>query len=57
MSEACSASEDPWANWSDEALLEYEERLYDDELAGDDTWFLRDQVLWEINRRNRWAKK
>jgi hypothetical protein len=40
-----------YADWTTEALKEYEERLYDDEVAGEDTWFDRDQVLWELNRR------
>lgn len=40
-----------WSNWTDEALLEYEERLYDQERDGEDTWAERDEVLWEINRR------
>jgi hypothetical protein len=42
----------PFADWTTEALIEYEERLYDDEVAGEDTWFERDQVLWELNSRN-----
>lgn len=40
-----------WAEMSDEALMEYEQRLYDREVDGEDTWFERDQVLWEMNRR------
>lgn len=39
------------ADWSDGQLREYEERLYDDEISGEDTWALRDEVLWEMNRR------
>jgi hypothetical protein len=42
---------DEYANMTDEQLKVLEERLYDDELAGEDTWMERDQVLWEINRR------
>ena len=42
---------DQWSDWTDEALLEYEERLYDQEVAGDDVWFERDQVIREMNRR------
>jgi hypothetical protein len=41
-----------FADWSLEFLIDYEQRLYDDEVAGEDTWFERDQVLWELNRRN-----
>ena len=35
-----------------EQLKELEERLYDMELNGDDVWFERDQVLWEITFRS-----
>lgn len=41
----------PWEGWSNQQLLDYENRLYDDEVNGDDTWFQRDQVLNEMNRR------
>lgn len=41
-----------FADWSTEALLDYEERLYDDECSGVDTWSTRDEVLWELNRRD-----
>jgi len=34
-----------------EQLKELEERLYDLELDGEDVWFERDQVLWELIRR------
>ena len=33
-------------------LLAWEQYLYDQEMNGEDTWFERDQVLWEINRRD-----
>ncbi len=39
---------------SDEELCALEECLYDCEIDEDeshDTWFLRDQVLWEMNYR------
>lgn len=36
---------------TDEQLIELEESLYDAEVEGADTWFERDQVLWEMNRR------
>jgi hypothetical protein len=36
---------------SNERLLELEEYLYDQEIEGTDTWYERDQVLWEINKR------
>lgn len=42
----------PFADWTTEALIEYEQGLYDDEVRGEDTWFERDQVLWELNRRD-----
>ena len=42
---------DRWFGWSDEALIEYEERLYDEECEGGNTWEVRDEVLWEMNRR------
>lgn len=42
----------PFADWSTDALKEYEERLYDDEVAGEDTWFERDQILWELTYRS-----
>ena len=38
-------------NMTDEQLRDYEWRLYDREVEGEDTWFERDQVLWEMNRR------
>jgi len=41
-----------FAGWTTEALIAYEERLYDDEVAGEDIWFERDQVLWELNLRD-----
>lgn len=40
-----------FSGWSTESLRDYEERLYDAEVGGDDTWFERDQVLWELNAR------
>jgi len=42
----------PYADWTIEALRDYEERLYDQEVAGDDTWFEHDQVLQELSRRD-----
>lgn len=37
---------------SDEQLMALEEELYDLEAQGGlDTWYDRDQVLWEMNRR------
>jgi hypothetical protein len=46
-----SEPNDEWAHWSDEALRDYEDALYDREVDGHDTWFERDRVLWEMNRR------
>ena len=40
-----------FSEMSDDELRETEERLYDAERDGEDTWFERDQVLWEMNRR------
>ncbi len=31
-----------------EQLKQLEERLYDLEIDGEDVWFERDQVIWEI---------
>ena len=43
----------PYKNWTTEALKEYEERLYDDEVNGNkEAWFQRDQILWELNYRS-----
>ena len=42
----------PFADWTTEALVEYEQSLYDDEVNGEDTWDIRDQVLWELNYRD-----
>lgn len=42
----------PYADWTVERLRDYEERLYDDEVAGKDTWFDREQVLLELARRS-----
>lgn len=41
----------PWADWSDQQLRDYEAFLYEREVAGEDTWAERDQVLWEMNAR------
>lgn len=36
---------------TDNELDNYEQALYELEVDGEDTWFERDQVLWEINYR------
>lgn len=36
---------------TDDQLSELEQQLYDAEFDGADTWFERDKVLWEMNRR------
>ena len=46
-----AASKLPYAEWTTEALKDYEEWLYDCEVEGEDVWFERDQVLWELSRR------
>lgn len=43
--------EGEYAHLTDAELTALEERLYDDEIDGEDTWFERDQVLWEMNSR------
>jgi hypothetical protein len=40
-----------WAGWSTESLRDYENQLYDQEVAGDDTWALREEVLAELSER------
>jgi hypothetical protein len=40
-----------WDSWTDEQLADYEMDLYEREARGEDTWELRDEVLWEMNRR------
>ena len=42
-----------YSDMTDEQLAALEERLYDLELDGVDTWFERDDVLWEMNKRQR----
>lgn len=46
-----SAPDRPFEEWTMEMLIDYEQRLYDEEVSGEDTWFERDQVLWELSRR------
>jgi hypothetical protein len=41
----------PYEDWSTERLRELEEYLYDQEVLGEDTWFDRDRILNELNRR------
>lgn len=43
------ATDLPYSKWTTDALKEYEEYLYDRECDGENTWFDRDQVLWELN--------
>lgn len=40
------------ATWTIEALLKYKKQLHDQEVEGDDLWFERYQVLWELSRRS-----
>ena len=42
----------PYEDWTTEDLKELESTLYDDEVAGLDVWFMRDQILNELNWRN-----
>jgi hypothetical protein len=47
-----SMTPNPYADWTTEALQDYEEYLYNLEFYGQaDTWPERDQILWELNRR------
>jgi hypothetical protein len=46
-----------YEDWSYERLLDYEEQLYDQELDGENVWFERDKVLWEINLRKHKLKR
>jgi hypothetical protein len=46
-----SRDPDRWKNFTDEQLIEYEQSLYDDEVNGEDTWEVRDDLLWEMNYR------
>jgi hypothetical protein len=39
-------------DWTTEALVDYEFSLFELELAGEDTWAARDEVLQELNRRD-----
>jgi hypothetical protein len=40
-----------YTNMTDREIIAIEEYLYDRQVAGDDTWGNRDQLLWEMNRR------
>lgn len=42
---------DEFSELTDDQLIALEERLYDDEVDGDDNWHFRDRVLWEMNFR------
>lgn len=42
---------DDLSTWTTEALRAYEERLYDQEVAGEDVWFEHDKVIWELAAR------
>lgn len=42
---------DEWSDWTDEQLREYEQRLFDEEQAGDNNWELREPALDEMRRR------
>lgn len=42
---------DKYKDMTNEQLIELEQMLYDLEKDGEDTWFERDQILWETNRR------
>ena len=40
-----------YSTWTTDRLKDLEEYLYDREVEGDDTWYERDQILNELNRR------
>ncbi len=40
-----------YADWTIQQLRDYEENLYDREIEGEDVWFERDKILWELNYR------
>jgi len=42
---------DEWKDWTDKQLIEYEQRLFDEEQAGDNNWELREAAILEIQRR------
>lgn len=45
---------DEFKIYSDQALLDLEDELYDDEVDGMHNWYFRDKVINEINRRGLW---
>jgi hypothetical protein len=46
-----------YTTMTDEQLMALEEHLYDMEVEGCDTWYERDQLLWEMNRRGLCSRK
>jgi hypothetical protein len=46
-----STENNGFEDWTDEQLAQWESDLYEMEARGEDTWELRDAVLWEMNRR------
>jgi hypothetical protein len=46
-----STENNGFEDWTDEQLAQWESNLYEMEARGEDTWELRDAVLWEMNRR------
>ena len=40
-----------YSDMTDDELIALEESYYDMEVEGEDTWYERDQLLWEMNRR------
>jgi hypothetical protein len=41
-----------WDGWADDQLRDYEQRLFDDEMRGESTWELREEILDEMRRRD-----
>lgn len=48
---------DQLADMTDEQLRDLEQELYDLEIDGFDSWWSRDEVLWEMNRRGMMDRK
>ncbi len=44
-------TDDEFSTWTTEELIDFEQRLYDDEVAGESTWDIRERVLLELNWR------
>lgn len=43
---------DEYKDMTTEQLKALEEFMYDQEVQGEDYWFERDKILWELNSRD-----